>query len=103
MADSYEVIIVGGGNAALCAALAARASGASVLLEVTDKGIGIPDSEIGRVTRKFFRGRTSIAGGSGLGLAIVDRIVTDHSGSLEIRSRVGVGTTVVVTLPILVA
>ena len=83
--------------------LAARASGPSVSLAVTDKGIGIPDSEIGRVTRKFFRGRTSIAGGSGLGLAIVDRIVTDHSGSLEIRSRVGVGTTVVVTLPIRVA
>jgi signal transduction histidine kinase len=83
--------------------IAARPSGASVVLEVTDKGIGIPESEIGRVTRKFFRGRNSIVGGSGLGLAIVDRIVADHSGSLEIQSFVGTGTTVVVTLPVGVA
>jgi two-component system phosphate regulon sensor histidine kinase PhoR len=74
-----------------------------VVLEVSDQGIGIPESELGRVTRKFFRGRHAIAGGSGLGLAIVDCIVTDHSGALEIKSRVGVGTTVVVTLPVLAA
>jgi signal transduction histidine kinase len=80
--------------------IAARQRGANVILEVRDKGIGIPESEIGRVTRKFFRGRTSIAGGSGLGLAIVDRIVADHSGSLEIQSGVGTGTTVRVTLPV---
>ena len=68
-------------------------------LEVTDQGIGIPDDEIGQVTRKFFRGRSSVTGGSGLGLAIVDRIVSDHGGSLQIRSREGQGTTVSVTMP----
>jgi signal transduction histidine kinase len=84
-------------------AITARANHASVILEVSDQGIGIPDSEIGRVTRKFFRGRHAIAGGSGLGLAIVDCIVADHAGVLEIRSGLGTGTTVVVTLPILPA
>jgi signal transduction histidine kinase len=83
--------------------IAARRCGARVVLEVRDKGIGIPESEIERVTRKFVRGRNAIAGGSGLGLAIVDRIVADHAGTLEITSTVGAGTTVRVALPILVS
>lgn len=79
--------------------IGAHAGAGSVTLEVTDQGIGIPDDEIGQVTRKFFRGRSSVTGGSGLGLAIVDRIVSDHGGSLQIRSREGQGTTVSVTMP----
>ncbi len=80
--------------------VAARRSGESVVLSVTDQGVGIPASEIGSVTRKFFRGRHAVAGGSGLGLAIVDRIVSDHGGVLEITSVAGAGTTVAVTLPV---
>jgi len=79
--------------------IAARAQPGSVTLEVTDQGVGIPAEDIERVTRKFWRGPESHAGGSGLGLAIVDRIVADHGGKLEIRSSVGVGTSVIVTLP----
>jgi len=80
--------------------ISALQRGHTVALEVADRGIGIPEDELGRVTRKFFRGRGSNAGGSGLGLAIVDRIVADHGGALEIRSVAGSGTTVVVTLPV---
>ena len=79
--------------------IAGRAQHGSVTLEVTDQGAGIPAEDIERVTRKFWRGQESHAGGSGLGLAIVDRIVADHGGTLEIRSSVGVGTSVIVTLP----
>jgi signal transduction histidine kinase len=79
--------------------IAGRAQNGTVTLEVTDKGVGIPEEDLPRVTRKFWRGPESHAGGSGLGLAIVDRIVTDHGGKLEIRSRVGQGTSVIVTLP----
>jgi signal transduction histidine kinase len=79
--------------------IAGRAQNSTVTLEVTDKGVGIPEEDLPRVTRKFWRGPESHAGGSGLGLAIVDRIVTDHGGKLEIRSRVGQGTSVIVTLP----
>lgn len=71
-----------------------------VVLEVSDKGRGIPDDEIDMVTRRFFRGRHLMSNGSGLGLAIVKRIVTDHDGELGIRSKVNVGTTVSVALPI---
>lgn len=79
--------------------IAARASGTSVTLEVSDHGMGIPPDELPRVTRKFFRGRGAGSGGSGLGLAIVDRIVTDHRGTMQIQSIEGQGTTVSVTIP----
>ena len=52
------------------------------------------------MTRKFFRGRGTVSGGSGLGLAMVERIVTDHSGTLSIVSTVAVGTTVTLSLPV---
>jgi two-component system phosphate regulon sensor histidine kinase PhoR len=76
----------------------ARQAESVATLRITDQGVGIPHHEIDRVTRKFFRGRSSVPGGSGLGLAIVDRIVADHSGTLEITSGPS-GTTVAVTLP----
>jgi signal transduction histidine kinase len=79
--------------------ITAREARAGVTIEVADRGIGIAADELDRVTRKFFRGRTSVAGGSGLGLAIVDRIVSDHRGTLSIRSTEGQGTTVSVTIP----
>lgn len=79
--------------------IAARAVDGAVTIEVRDRGIGIPEDELGNVTRKFFRGRGAGSGGSGLGLAIVDRIVSDHDGTLAIDSREGQGTTVSVTMP----
>lgn len=79
--------------------IAGRAQKHGVTLEVTDQGVGIPPEDLARVTRKFWRGQASQPGGSGLGLAIVDRIVADHGGTLDIRSTVGAGTMVSVTLP----
>ena len=69
------------------------------MLEVGDKGRGIPAGKIDHVTRAV-RGRQASSGGSGLGLAIVKRIVTDHGGRLAIRSTVGVGTVVSASIPI---
>ena len=80
-------------------ALAARADGAWVVVEVSDSGIGIPADELPHVQRKFVRGKSVLSGGSGLGLAIATRIARDHGGGIEIRSVVGSGTTVRVTLP----
>jgi signal transduction histidine kinase len=79
--------------------ISARAHAGSVTVDVADRGMGIPSDELQRVTRKFFRGRGTVAGGSGLGLAIVDRIVADHGGSMAIQSSEGQGTTVSVTIP----
>lgn len=70
-----------------------------VTIEVSDRGLGIPDNELRLITRKFFRGERADRAGTGLGLSIVARIVQDHRGTLQFRSVVGAGTTVVVQLP----
>ena len=73
-----------------------------VRLGVTDRGEGIAAEHIPRLTERFYRvepGRSRAMGGTGLGLAIVKHIVSRHRGRLDIRSRVGEGTTVLVWLP----
>ncbi|MGE3843446.1 MAG: sensor histidine kinase [Vicinamibacterales bacterium] len=73
--------------------------GVAVVLCFRDTGSGIPPDDLEHATRKFYRGRRAGSGGSGLGLAIVQRIVSDHGGTLVISSEVGQGTTVSITLP----
>lgn len=77
----------------------ARAADAHVQLEIVDRGVGIPQSELPQVRRRFMRGRNARSGGSGLGLAIVSRITEDHNGRVDIASEVGVGTKVTLNLP----
>jgi signal transduction histidine kinase len=66
-------------------------------ISVTDNGIGIPESELSKVTSGFYRAsnatETSVEG-SGLGLNLVKKIVDNHDGKLNISSKVGEGTTV---------
>jgi two-component system phosphate regulon sensor histidine kinase PhoR len=74
----------------------------AIALSVADTGEGIPERDIPRLTERFYRvdrARSRELGGTGLGLAIVKHIVQLHQGALKIESRVGVGTTVTVTLP----
>jgi two-component system phosphate regulon sensor histidine kinase PhoR len=69
---------------------------------VSDEGEGIAPQHIPRLTERFYRvdaGRSRSVGGTGLGLAIVKHIVERHRGRLDIVSKVGVGTTVTVTIP----
>jgi PAS domain S-box-containing protein len=75
--------------------------GAVAFLTVRDRGIGIPDEDRENLFRSFARGRNvgSIPG-TGLGLLIVKRCVDLHGGQIEINSRAGEGTTVLVTLPL---
>ena len=73
-----------------------------VELAVADSGEGIAPEHLPRLTERFYRvdaARSRDSGGTGLGLAIVKHIVERHGGSLAIRSSVGAGTTVTVTLP----
>lgn len=76
-----------------------RVDGSMVVIEVHDKGRGMPAEDLPHVTRRFFRGHGDTPGGSGLGLSITQRIVTDHGGTLSIRSEVGAGTIVAIALP----
>jgi signal transduction histidine kinase len=77
----------------------ATAADGQVIVDVTDRGVGIPAAELPLVMRRFVRGRGAIAGGSGLGLTIAQRIVSDHHGTLVVTSDVGQGTTVRIALP----
>jgi signal transduction histidine kinase len=75
--------------------------GANAHVEVGDDGVGIPEDETGRLFERFFRGSTAgETPGMGLGLAIAKSIVEAHDGTISVRSRVGVGTTVTVELPL---
>lgn len=66
-----------------------------VIVEVVDRGSGIPPELLERSLEPFF---TTKPKGTGLGLATVHRIVEDHGGSIEIDSQVGRGTTVRIQL-----
>jgi signal transduction histidine kinase len=70
----------------------------AVTMRVRDHGAGIPSEELPHVKFKFYKG-SSKARGSGIGLAVSDEIVKLHSGSLDIESAVGEGTTVTIRLP----
>jgi two-component system phosphate regulon sensor histidine kinase PhoR len=77
-------------------------SGDRVEVTVTDTGIGIPRSDLPRITERFYRvdkARSRELGGTGLGLAIVRHLVLAHGGELAIESEVEQGTTVRFTLP----
>jgi signal transduction histidine kinase len=77
----------------------AHRDGDHVRVRFEDAGVGIEAAELPHVTEKFYRGRDARESGSGLGLAIVHRIVRQHSGRVDIISRVGHGTSVTLTLP----
>ena len=71
-----------------------------IVLEVKDNGIGIPEKDQERIFERFYRvdkSRSKSTGGTGLGLAIVKHIIALHDNvRLELRSKLGEGTTVYV-------
>jgi two-component system phosphate regulon sensor histidine kinase PhoR len=84
--------------------VSAGGDGTSVVVEVTDNGIGIPEADLPRVFERFYRvdkSRSRDMGGTGLGLAIVKHVVQSHGGSIDADSEPGKGTTFRMTLPAL--
>lgn len=71
-----------------------------VVVEIADRGEGIPPEERARVFDKFYRRKGTRTRGAGLGLAIVRRIVEDHGGSVVLTGRPSGGSVVTVTLPL---
>lgn len=79
--------------------VSARADGADVVLEVSDRGPGLPPGAGDRVFEKFFRGRHSGVPGAGLGLPICKGIVEVHGGRITAFDRDGGGATFRVAMP----
>ncbi|SFE58608.1 Signal transduction histidine kinase [Paenibacillus algorifonticola] len=68
-----------------------------VKIEVKDRGVGIPESDLPHLFERFYRvdgARSRATGGAGLGLSIAKRIVDLHDGKMDVFSQQDIGTTI---------
>jgi two-component system sensor histidine kinase SenX3 len=82
--------------------VSAQPGGEMIELAVTDQGVGIPGSELGRIFERFYRidpSRHRSTGGTGLGLSIVKHVAATHGGDVTVWSREGEGSTFTLRLP----
>ena len=77
--------------------------GKKAIVEISDTGIGINESEIKEIWERFYKAdvsrKSTKYGESGLGLAIVKSLVTSHGGTISVKSEVNKGTTFRVVFP----
>jgi two-component system sensor histidine kinase ArlS len=74
-----------------------------VYIEVSDKGMGVPQEDIPYLFDRFYRvdkARSREQGGTGLGLTIADRLVKRYNGEIKVYSSENLGTTVVFCFPV---
>jgi signal transduction histidine kinase len=98
VSNAFKYTLAGG----ITVGMQAAPDGQMVVLTVNDTGIGIPEAELPHIFDRFHRiegrrGRT--LEGTGIGLALVNELVRLHGGSIEVQSRVDVGTTISVRIP----
>jgi two-component system NtrC family sensor kinase len=84
-----------GGTLKICV----ERSDGSVRVSVADTGVGIPKENLNRIFDAFFTTKDKVSG-VGLGLSVVYGIVSQHDGTITVRSEPGRGATFVVTLPL---
>jgi two-component system sensor histidine kinase SenX3 len=80
-----------------------KRSGNLVEISVTDQGIGIAEADLARIFERFYRvdpARSRLTGGTGLGLSLVKHVALNHGGDVKVWSKVGVGSTFTLLLPI---
>ncbi|WP_153111438.1 ATP-binding protein [Propionivibrio limicola] len=91
----------GGGDITIETRIESGDDGSNIVIDVIDRGPGIPEGEVERLKRPFTRlenARTN-ATGTGLGLAIVDRIAAQHGGKFQLLARPGGGLIARLRLP----
>lgn len=71
-----------------------------VKILVADEGSGVSKEDLGKVFDEFYKGSGHTKAGMGLGLFLIKKIVDEHKGKIEMKSKLGKGTKVTVTLPL---
>ena len=74
----------------------------NVIFETSDNGLGIAEEDIPHIFEPFFSTKRN-ASGIGLGLSIVHGIVQNHKGKIQVKSILGSGTILSVTLPLIIS
>ncbi len=72
----------------------------SILLEIKDTGMGIPEDKLQVIFDEFYQVEGGKYGGTGLGLAIAKRLVEEQGGNIWVESQLGKGSTFYFTLPL---
>ena len=67
-----------------------------MMIIISDNGKGISEEVMGKIGTPFF---TTKENGTGLGLSVCYRIIKDHRGNIDIKSKKGMGTTFIISLP----
>lgn len=75
------------------------AEGENILIKITDTGHGIPENDIKNIFEPFFTTKP-LGEGTGLGLSVSQSLAIEHNGKIEVESKVGIGTTFTVILPL---
>jgi signal transduction histidine kinase len=78
----------------------ANQKGRSILLEIRDTGMGIPEDKLQFIFDEFYQVEGGKHGGTGLGLAIAKRLIEEHGGNIWVESQLGKGSTFYFTLPL---
>jgi len=92
--NGFEAMPSGGSLSLRCAP---SANGKQIEITCEDTGVGIPPDRLAKIFDPFFSTKEM---GTGLGLSVVYGIIERHGGTIDIRSEVGKGTTVVIRLPV---
>lgn len=69
----------------------------AVEIVISDTGRGIPPHDLDKIFEPFYTTKTE---GTGLGLSVVQRIIDDHGGTIDVKSKEGKGTTFYIKLPV---
>src|SRR5690606_38350077 len=78
-----------------------RRRGGDLVIQVRDRGIGIPQGELHKIGRRFFRASNGAArGGTGLGLYTSRKLLAYHGGTLELIANEDRGMTAIASLPL---
>jgi signal transduction histidine kinase len=75
------------------------AQGDSIHVAISDTGYGIPPDKISKIFEPFYTTK-EVGKGTGLGLSIAYNIIKKHNGEINIKSKVGKGTTFIISIPV---